>query len=97
MKKIFIRFSIIFAMMLVCSVLLSSPAMSDPSTVTIVGEVNDQYQIIAQDGTIYEIADTDMGNELSRLIGAVVEVAGDVREEDGVKIIEVASFKPKQE
>jgi len=62
-----------------------------------VGEVNDQYQIVAQDGIIYEIADTELGNEVLKLTGAVVEVTGDVKEEDGVKVLDVKSFKAKEE
>jgi len=76
---------------------LSSPAIAEPTTVTIVGEVNDQYQIVAQDGIIYEIADTELGNEVLKLIGSVVEVTGDVKEEDGVKVLDVKSFKAREE
>ncbi|MGB2930387.1 MAG: hypothetical protein WBB70_15940 [Desulfobacterales bacterium] len=97
MKKNFSRFSIVFIVLLTFSVFLSSPAIAEPTTVTIVGEVNDQYQIVAQDGIIYEIADTELGNEVLKLIGSVVEVTGDVKEEDGVKVLDVKSFKAKEE
>jgi hypothetical protein len=62
-----------------------------------VGEVNDQYQIVARDGTIYEIADTETGDQVLQFIGSVVEVTGQVQEDDGVKIIDVKSFKLKEE
>jgi hypothetical protein len=97
MRRFFSRFSIVFAVLLVFSVFLSSSVIAEPTSVTIVGEVNDQYQIVAKDGTIYEIADTELGNELLRLIGAVVEVTGDVEEEDGVKVLDVKSFQTKEE
>lgn len=98
MKKFSFRISIIVAVLLVFSVFLSSPVIAEPTTITVVGEVNDQYQIVAKDGTIYEIADTEMGDEVLKLIGSVVEVTGEVIEEpDGVKIIDVRSFKAREE
>lgn len=97
MENFFFRFSIVFIVLLAFSVFLSSPVIAEPTTVTIVGEVNDQYQIVAQDGIIYEIADTELGNEVLKLIGEVVEVTGDVKEEDGVKVLDVKSFKAKEE
>ena len=97
MKNFFSRFSIVFVVLLAFSVFLSSPVIAEPTTVTIVGEVNDQYQIVAKDGTIYEIADTELGDEVLKFIGEVVEVTGDVKEEDGVKVLDVKSFKVKEE
>jgi hypothetical protein len=61
--------------------------------VTIVGEVNDNYQIISE-GQIYEIADTAEGNELAENnISAKVKVTGTVEERDEMKIITVISFQ----
>ncbi|MGD2029001.1 MAG: hypothetical protein PVG86_03595 [Desulfobacterales bacterium] len=98
MKKISSRFSIAIAVLLAFSVFFSSPVIAaEPTTVTIVGEVNDQYQIVARDGTIYEIADTETGDQVLQFIGSVVEVTGQVQEDDGVKIIDVKSFKLKEE
>jgi hypothetical protein len=97
MKKIFFRLSIVFVVLFVFSVFLSNPVIAEPTSVTIVGEVNDQYQIVAKDGTIYEIADTELGNEVLKHIGEVVEVTGDVEEDDGVKVLDVKSFQTKGE
>ncbi|MGD9107478.1 MAG: hypothetical protein PVJ50_11475 [Desulfobacterales bacterium] len=98
MKKIFPSFLIAIAVLLAFSVFFSSPVIAaEPTMVTIVGEVNDQYQIVAKDGTIYEIADTEKGNEVLQFIGSVIEVTGQVEEEDGVKILDVQSFKAKDE
>ena len=97
MKKFFFRFSIVFVVLLAFSVFLSNPVIAEPTSVTIVGEVNDQYQIVAKDGTIYEIADTELGNEVLKHIGEVVEVKGDVEEDDGVKVLDVKSFQTKEE
>jgi hypothetical protein len=97
MKNFFSRFSIVFVVLLAFSVFLSIPVIAEPTTVTIVGEVNDQYQIVAKDGTIYEIADTELGDEVLKFVGAVVEVTGDVKEEDGVKVLNVKSFETREE
>ena len=98
MKKLFLRFSI--GLVVLCAILLaiSAPVMSVPNQVTIIGEINDQYQITARDGFVYEIADTDAGNELLTHIGRVAEVVGTVQEdEEGIKIIYVSSFKILEE
>jgi hypothetical protein len=98
MKKFSYRISIVFVVLLAFCVFFSSMVIAEPTTVTIVGEVNDQYQIVAKDGTTYEIADTEMGNDVLELMGSVVEVTGEVIEEpDGVKVIDVKSFKVREE
>ena len=97
MKKFLARFSIAVVVVMAFTILLSGPAAADPSVVTVVGEVNDQYQIIDQDGITYEIADTELGNEVLQRIGAVVEVTGDLTEQDGVKVLDVITFKVKEE
>jgi hypothetical protein len=61
--------------------------------ITIVGEVNYLYQIIA-DGQIYEVANTTIGDELViNHIAEKVEVTGTLKEKGKVKIITVKSFK----
>ena len=97
MKKNFSRFSIVLVVLFAFSVFLSNPVIAEPTSVTIVGEINDQYQIVTKDGTIYEIADTELGNELLKHIGEVAEVTGDVEQDDGDKVLEVKSFEIKAE
>ena len=61
--------------------------------ITIVGEVNYLYQIMA-DGQIYEVANTVLGDDLViNHIAEKVEVTGTVKEKGEVKIITVKSFK----
>lgn len=61
--------------------------------VTLIGEVNDNYQIVA-DGAIYEIADTQKGNELvDNYVSYRVEISGTVEEVDDMKILTVVSYK----
>ncbi|HUT43724.1 MAG TPA: hypothetical protein VMW95_05245 [Desulfobacterales bacterium] len=61
--------------------------------ITITGTINDTNQIVADNGTVYEVADTDMGNDLLNNVGKTVEVIGAVVEEEGVKVINVKSYK----
>jgi hypothetical protein len=61
--------------------------------ITIVGEVNDTQQIVA-DGKIYDVAETATGDDLvMNYIAEKVEVTGTVEEKDEMKIITVKSFK----
>ena len=69
----------------------ATPCLADE--VTIVGEVNDNYQIVA-DGRIYEVADNKIGNDLVKnYISQTVRITGTIEEKDDVKIITVTFFK----
>ena len=60
--------------------------------ITIVGEVNDTQQIVA-DGQIYEVANTPEGDDLvTNYIAVKVKVTGTVEEKEDMKIITVKSF-----
>ncbi len=83
-------------MIFVCTVffiaLSFGPAIS-ANEVTISGTVNDFYGIETDDGEVYEIGDSEQGDELIGHVGARVEVTGTLEEdEDGMKIITVSSF-----
>jgi hypothetical protein len=69
----------------------SSPVFADEITIT--GTINDTDQIVAVNGTVYEVADTDMGNDLLNHVGKTVEVIGEVVEEEGAMVINVKSYK----
>ena len=80
---------------LVLSVLffmLASPVLAVENEMTITGVVNEDYQIVTELGDVYEVEDTDMGNEMLNHVGQKVEVTGTVTEEDEVKTIKVASY-----
>ena len=96
MEKIASRLPIIFALLLIFLLLFSvaAAANEDHQKVTIIGEVNDESQIVARDGTVYEIAFTEIGNEVAGLIGAVVEVTGVIVEEAvGLIILHIESYR----
>jgi hypothetical protein len=61
--------------------------------VTIEGVVSDVYQLITDQDEVYDIADTEKGQELMEMVGKKVKVIGAVEEEDGVKTIKVANFE----
>jgi hypothetical protein len=68
------------------------PALS-ADEVTILGTVNDFYGIETDDGEVFEIGDSEQGDELLEYVGARVEVTGTVEEdEDGIKVITITSF-----
>ncbi|MBT8489992.1 MAG: small multi-drug export protein [Deltaproteobacteria bacterium] len=60
---------------------------------TIIGTVNDSYQVVSDNGQTYDIEVNDPGNELIEQVGNKVEVVGIVEEADGLKSINVMSYK----
>jgi hypothetical protein len=77
----------VFCFALICS----NPVFADEITIT--GIINDTYQIVTEGGMVYEVEDTDMGNEMLNHVGKTVEATGNFVEEDGVKSIKVESYK----
>ena len=88
------RNKIIFFGLLCISVsFLVSSYIAFAGDITIVGEVNDTYQIVA-DGQIYEVANTPKGDDLVfNYIAVKVKVTGKVEEKKDKKIITVKSFE----
>lgn len=76
--------------------LLSGAAFSG-GNVTIMGTVNDGYQIVTENEEVYEVAETEKGDEVVRLVGKKVKVTGMVEESEGVKIIIVTSYEVMEE
>jgi hypothetical protein len=70
---------------------VASPALA--GEVTLIGEVNENYQLVAN-GQIYEIADTPKGNEMAEnFISAKVKVTGTVEEKNEMKTVTVVNFE----
>ena len=76
---------------LIIAAFLSGTAISG-KTMTITGTVNENYQIVADDGQVYEVADTEKGDEVVDLVGKKVKLTGTVEESDGEKIITITSL-----
>ncbi|MGW8301304.1 MAG: hypothetical protein ACWGNO_04505 [Desulfobacterales bacterium] len=87
------RNKIIFAAFLCISItFLVFSYMAFAGDITIVGEVNDTQQIVAE-GQIYEVASTPMGDDLVlNYIAVKVKVTGTIQEKEDMKIITVKSF-----
>jgi hypothetical protein len=90
MKKM--RLQIVVKAIGLLAVILIFSAQVFADEVTIVGKINDNYQIVTEDGTVYKVADTEMGNEMLNHVSKFVEALGIVTEEEGVKIIKVTSY-----
>lgn len=78
---------------LMVSMFLSTNVLGEE--ITIKGEVNDNYQIVTENGQIYEVADTEKGNDVVlQHIGKIVKISGTINESDeGEKIITVISYE----
>jgi hypothetical protein len=86
--KIFITglFSLILVLSL-CGTGLSADMAS------ISGKITAENELVADDGQVYNIADTEGGQDLLQNVDKMVEVKGTVSEKDGKKEITVNSFK----
>ena len=63
------------------------------STITITGTVNDDYQIVADDGTVYSVKESKKGDEVVELIGKKIKATGMVEESEGEKTITITSYE----
>ena len=61
--------------------------------VTIKGTVNEEGQIVTDDGEIYEVADTELGSEVVTLVGVKVLVMGTVEETEGKNVVTVTAYQ----
>lgn len=84
-----------FGMILIALWIFTSPALAD--RVTLVGEVNDNQEIVAED-QIYTVGDSAVGDDLVlNYISQRVKVVGKIVEGEEGKIIIVESFEVVEE
>ena len=86
-KKIFLAIFIIGL-----TVFLSGTAVAD-SEVSISGVINEDGQLVDNEGRTYDIAENEEGHEVMEMVGHKVSVKGIITESDGVKIIAITDFK----
>jgi len=67
-------------------------AAAGTETLTIEGTIIN-YQLVAADGQIYEIAVNDAGDQLVEFVDARVRVTGFVDDEGGIKVFTVSSYE----
>jgi hypothetical protein len=81
------------SLLLTVALFLSMTAPALAGEATLIGEVNDSYQLVVN-GQIYEIADTPKGNEMAEnFISSKVKVTGTVEEKNDIKTITVTDFQ----
>ena len=59
--------------------------------VNITGTINEDSQLVDDSGMVYDIGDTEMGNQVMELVGKKVSVKGTVMEAEGTKIITITA------
>ena len=80
-------------MVLTLALVVFSGSLVFAGEMTITGTVNDNLQVVENSGQVYEIGDTDAGNELAAQVDAKVKVTGTVEEVEGQKVISVTSYE----
>ena len=86
-KKVFIS---VVALTLVA--FLSITAHADDEK-TIMGTVNENYQIVSTDGTVFEVADNDAGDKVIDLVGQMIKVTGTIEEHENTKTITITDYQ----
>lgn len=61
--------------------------------ITVTGTINDYYQVETEQGDLYEIAESEVGDQMGRNAGKKVKVKGWVYEADGYQILSVESYQ----
>jgi hypothetical protein len=87
MKKIFLGILI-----MALTVFLSGIAIAG-SEVSLSGVINEDGQLVDDDGMAYDIAESEEGDQIMEMVGSKVTVKGTVMEAEGTKIITISSFK----
>ncbi len=87
MRKIFLGILIIGL-----TVFLSGIAIAG-AEVSISGVINEDGQLVDDDGMAYDIAESEEGDQIMEMVGSKVTVKGTVMEAEGTKIITISSFK----
>ena len=71
--------------------MFATPVFAAKATVT--GKVNNNMTLQAQDGTVYNIALTDMGETVMVYVGKTVQITGKIKTKKDKKILVVHEFK----
>ena len=91
MKRIFLGVLIIGLTVFLSGIVVAG------SEVSILGMINEDGQLVDNDGMAYDIAESEEGNEVMEMVGQKVTVKGSVMEADGTKIITITSFQIMEE
>jgi len=58
-----------------------------------VGTLTEDYQIVTGDDQVYDVAESEKGDEMINLVGKKLKVTGTVEEYAGAKYIMVTSYE----
>jgi ABC-type microcin C transport system permease subunit YejE len=77
------------------TILAAAVWAAEDQPVVLTGEINEIYQLVTEDGQVYEIGINDVGNDLvDSHINAKVRVRGTISTaEDGARVITVETFE----
>lgn len=92
MRKIGIRLTVGLVFVLLAVFLPATGAFS-VERVTIIGTVNDDYQVVTDDGKVYEIDENEKGDELIAQVNKKVKVTGTLEEDGGQRFIMVSDYQ----
>ncbi len=93
MKKIVVTIVSLMLILGFSTVMAVAAESQENEPVTLSATVNDNFQIVASDGTVYEVDTNDEGNKLVEEVGKKVEVTGVIEIVDDIKSITVLSYK----
>ncbi|NNL75630.1 MAG: hypothetical protein HKO68_04760 [Desulfobacterales bacterium] len=86
-----IKKAILWILVIGLAALISGIAVAG-SEINITGAINEDGELVDDNGNAYEIADTEQGNEVMDMVGKKVSVKGTVMEEEGTRTISITSF-----
>ena len=94
-KTICLLVCILFTVVMMSGVAFSAEkgAAMQEQEMMISGTINDANQLVDKDGQIFDVADTEAGNELVTHVGQKVQVKGTVMESEGKKEISVSAYE----
>jgi hypothetical protein len=90
-KKIF------SGILIICLALFFSGIAVAGSQTSISGVINEDGQLVDDEGMAFDIADNEEGEEIMEMVGRKVTVKGTVMEAEGTKIITVTEFNMLEE
>jgi hypothetical protein len=84
---------LLLALCAVFAIALLTRTVVSAEDTTVVGTVNDIYQVVTENNEVYEVGENQKGDELVRLVDKKVRVTGTVEESGGAKVIMVTSYE----
>jgi hypothetical protein len=84
---------VVLGSVLAMAIFLMSGMAFAGDTVSLVGEINDDFQIVTDNGETYEVMMSDQGIDLIDHAGERVRVTGEIIEEGEDRVIDVLSYE----